>query len=110
MTAVVLVLALLVVPARADGDAERGARVYRANCLACHGAEADGKGPAAAALRPAPANLADPAFWDGKDDEAVKRLIRTGKPGTAMVAYAQIGETDLDDLVAWLRSRATATD
>ncbi|MEJ2408126.1 MAG: cytochrome c [Novosphingobium sp.] len=37
---------------------KRGAKVYTANCMACHGAQGQGDGPAAASLTPPPGNLA----------------------------------------------------
>jgi len=38
-------------------DAERGAEVFAANCVACHGQDARGNGPQAASLGTAPPNL-----------------------------------------------------
>ncbi len=37
---------------------QRGARVYRQNCEACHGPQGEGDGPVGEQLNPAPANLA----------------------------------------------------
>ena len=107
-------LALLVVslagslPARAAGDATKGGTVYQANCAACHGKEANGAGPAAAALRPKPTNFTASAFWTGKDDARVRSMIKTGKPGTAMMPFPGLSAQDLDDLVAFLRTKAPA--
>ncbi len=38
-------------------SAGRGEAIYRQNCLSCHGADGNGKGPAAAGLAHAPADL-----------------------------------------------------
>jgi mono/diheme cytochrome c family protein len=94
--------------ARAAGDATKGGVVYQANCAACHGKEANGAGPAAAALRPKPTNFTDSAFWSGKDDARVRSMIKTGKPGTAMMPFPGLSAQDLDDLVAFLRTKAPA--
>ena len=102
-----LLLVLLGLPgaAQAAGDAVQGKKVYQSNCVACHGTEADGNGPAAPALRPPPADFTSAAFWGGRDDAKVKAVIRSGKPGTPMMAYGQLSDTQLDDLIAFLRSK-----
>lgn len=41
------------------GAAAQGEDVFAANCASCHGENAQGEGPAAAALDPQPANLAE---------------------------------------------------
>jgi mono/diheme cytochrome c family protein len=55
----------LAVPAKPEFTAqflERGKTVYAQNCLACHGANGDGKGDAAAFLLPKPRNFAQANF------------------------------------------------
>ena len=74
----------------------------QANCSACHGAELDGKGPAGAALQPAPASFKDPKFWETRDEKAVKAGIKNGKPGTAMMAFAHLPDEDVEAIVAYL--------
>ena len=96
---------LLVLPAlalAADGDVAKGKTTYAANCMACHGTAGDGA--AAPALDPKPANFTDAAFWTGKTDEDVKAVIKSGKPGTTMAPFAQLDDTQLTDLVAYLRT------
>ena len=90
----------------AHADEADGAAVYRQNCVACHGAQADGKGPAAPALRPAPTDFTDEAWWSERTNEQVAASIRTGKPGTPMMPYASLSEAELAALVAWLRTQA----
>lgn len=89
----------------AAGDPAKGQAVYMANCMACHGAAADGKGPAAAALKPRPTDFSSAAWWAGKDDARVKAAIKSGKPGTAMMPFAQLSNDDLSHLVAFLRTK-----
>jgi len=93
-------------PASPAADAAAGQRTYNASCMACHGSNADGKGPAAAALKPQPTDFTSAAFWKDRDDGSVKRVIKAGKPGTAMMAFGQLSDGDLDDLVAFLRAKA----
>lgn len=104
MTVMVL-LALGGRPAAAQ-DVAAGQEVYKANCLACHGKRGDGKGPAAVALRPAPTDLTRAAWWAGKADNDLKKVIRAGNPGTAMMGFKHITGADMDNLVAYLRSLA----
>ena len=73
--------------------------------MACHGTNADGKGPAAAALKPAPADFTSAVFWVDKTSAQLKSAIRTGKPGTPMMAFGKLSETDLDNLVAFLETK-----
>lgn len=66
-------------PAVAAFDA-RGA--YATICSACHGQTGAGDGSAAAALTPKPANFTSAAFWAGRSDAELLRVIREG--GAAM--------------------------
>lgn len=54
-----------------DGDNQAitaGMAVYETNCASCHGAQGFGDGPAAAALEPKPASLADAEMMDELSD------------------------------------------
>tara|TARA_B100000029_G_scaffold432516_1_gene444761 strand:+ start:1334 stop:1693 length:360 start_codon:yes stop_codon:yes gene_type:complete len=63
----------------AAGDA---AATYKTYCSSCHGETGKGDGAASAALDPKPANFADAAFWKGKDDAYLTKVIKEG--GTAV--------------------------
>lgn len=89
-------------------DLDRGRAVYEANCTACHGLAADGKGPAALAFDPKPVDFTKTVWWSTRTDPDVAAAIRAGKPGTAMTAFAQLSEEQVADMVAWLRTRAAA--
>lgn len=69
---------------------EKGKSLFQVNCVACHGALADGKGAAAAALTPPPRNFLDPkAKWTrGREPLNIYESISSGSPGTAMPPYA----------------------
>jgi high-affinity iron transporter len=74
-------------PLGAD-SATAGAEIFKNNCVACHGEQGHGDGPAGAALTPSPTNLAKLASMVG-DDYFFWR-ISTGKAGTSMVGWKGI--------------------
>jgi mono/diheme cytochrome c family protein len=87
--------------AASPGDLHRGNQVFAQNCAPCHGTLGDGRGPAAAALMPEPANfrLKQP------DREYILRVVGDGIPGTAMPAWMnQISESDRKALADFVRS------
>jgi mono/diheme cytochrome c family protein len=65
--------------------AEAGAVVFNNNCVACHGSQGHGDGPAGAALDPAPKNLPELSTTVG--DDFLFWRISTGSPGTSMPAW-----------------------
>ena len=65
----------------------RGAEVYQANCMGCHGSVGRGDGPQAAGLEPPPANLADHAALHDVSPLDYYRRISFGTVGTAMPAF-----------------------
>ncbi|MBI3163885.1 MAG: cytochrome c [Chloroflexi bacterium] len=71
-------------PLGADAATE-GANVFKTNCESCHGPQGHGDGPAAAALDPAPKNLAE--LQATASDDYLFWRISTGKEGTSMVAW-----------------------
>jgi mono/diheme cytochrome c family protein len=84
-----------------QGSLQRGKQVFLQNCAPCHGAAGDGKGVAAAILRPEPANfkLKQP------DVDYILQVLTEGIPGTAMPAWKdQIPEPDRKALANYLRS------
>ena len=62
-----------------------GAEVFKNNCVACHGEQGHGDGPAGAALNPRPKNLLELAAIVG--DDYLFWRVSTGKEGTSMVAW-----------------------
>jgi mono/diheme cytochrome c family protein len=90
-----------------SADAARGETLYAANCTACHGAQADGRGPAAVALTPRPTDFTRAASWKGRSDADMVARVRAGRPGTSMTAFPHLSEAEAADIVAWLRTRVT---
>ena len=75
--------------------------LYRANCAGCHGE--NGRGGAAAAL-------ADPLYLSIADDATIRRVVKTGVPGTAMPAFAReaggmLTQQQVEAIVAGMRGR-----
>ena len=80
----------------------QGKKLYEQNCSPCHGTKGDGKGPASAALKPAPSDFAEPLNkWPntkGKP-EKIFEVISKGIPNSAMVKWDQFPERDRWGLV-----------
>lgn len=82
--------------------AERGRRIFLTTCATCHGEKADGKGPAAAALRDewgepiVPRDLRGP-LHSGDTPLDLMRVLLTGIGGTPMVSFADA----LSEEVRW---------
>lgn len=53
----------------AAASIDRGATVYASNCVACHGVDGQGNGPAAASLPVKPADLTMPHLWEHTDGD-----------------------------------------
>ena len=99
-----LVILFSVLAAHA-ADVAKGEAVYQANCSACHGQAADGKGPAGPALNPGPSDFTAADWWQGKDDVSIKASIKNGSPGTAMMPFAHLADEDVANIIAFLRSK-----
>lgn len=65
----------------------RGAEVYTASCVACHGPAGAGHGPAAPAMDPAPTDFTDRAALSATSPLDFFRKVSVGVAGTAMAGY-----------------------
>lgn len=82
------------------GSATKGQRVYHAHCETCHGT---------ATQRANAVHLANPMFLETASDAFLRTAIVRGRPGTPMVAWrTQLTPTEIEDVVAYIRSLARA--
>src|SRR5262249_55745830 len=81
------------------GDPARGEQVYETSCKGCHGTRTD---------RGFAVQLGNPAFLSAASDAFLRYAIAQGRPGTPMPAFrGTLGEAQIDDVVAALRSWAS---
>ena len=87
-----------------DGSLAAGATVFATNCVACHGEEGRGDGPAAEALETKPADL-NAGHVQGLSDGALFYIVTHGKPDTPMPAWEEIlEEGERWDVVNFMRT------
>lgn len=87
--------------------AETGKQLYLTNCAACHGEQAHGDGPAAAALNPPPRSIAD-ELGQTSDDYLFWRISAGGAMApfhSSMPAWKSIlPEEQIWQIIAFLRT------
>lgn len=59
--------------ARAEAE-----QIFVSRCVACHGPQGKGDGPASAGLTPKPRNFQDPAWQDSVTDDHIEKIIKFG--------------------------------
>ena len=83
---------------------EKGAAVYRTNCVNCHGVNGKGDGPVAPNLIPPPADLTSQVVQQ-KNDQQLLKSIREGKAGTSMPAWkGDLSAQQIEDVMAFVRT------
>lgn len=86
-------------PAPVPGNPVAGSRLYDGACAECHGANGEGGTGTA---------LANAAMLATTPDAFLRHAIEHGRDGTPMPAFGEtLGATQIDDITAFLRSRAT---
>lgn len=86
---------------------EKGRAIYKANCVACHGESGKGDGPGAGVLKPPPRDHTDAAYMKTLSDKEIADIIKMGgaiKGKPLMPSHPQIGGSDMESLVAYVRS------
>jgi cytochrome c oxidase cbb3-type subunit III len=79
-----------------------GEKLYGSNCVFCHGE--GGKGTDAA-----PTLLRGAVMRGDQNGERFIPVLRSGIPGTAMVAFPALSDADIQDIAAFLHARAAAS-
>ena len=87
-------------------DFQRGRSLYAENCSSCHGANGDGKGPAAAGLNPPPIAFTDKDRASERSIFALYQVIEQGLDGTSMASFAHLPSQDRWDLALYVGSLA----
>jgi high-affinity iron transporter len=88
----------------------QGKKLYEQNCLPCHGAKGDGRGPAGVALQPPPQDFNIPFgrwTYSKGDIKKVFDVISKGIPNTAMIKWDYLSEQDRWALVYYVEGFAT---
>jgi len=86
----------------AGGDPAKGKALFEKHCVACHGAQGKGDGPAGKVLNPPAADFTSAASKK-KAEAELKQVVENGKPGTAMAPWkSQLSQAELNDLMAYV--------
>jgi cytochrome c oxidase cbb3-type subunit 3 len=75
----------------------RGQQLFLTNCGFCHAADATGAS--------GPDLLRSPLVLKDQHGESIGPLIHSGRPGTAMPAFAALSDNQISDISAFLRGR-----
>ncbi len=87
-----------------DDMVTHGAKIYKANCTACHGDKGAGDGPAGMALIPPARNLIEGKWKKGGDSIALYKTLHDGIEGTSMAAFKHLPKQDRWALVQFIHS------
>ncbi len=95
----------------AEGDAKEGAEIYKAErCGSCHGKMGAGDGRVLTRLKKKTVNWTDKDAMAELSNEYLSTIIQKGGKATGkdtlMGPYPSLGETEIKDLIAFIRSLA----
>lgn len=80
-----------------------GEVLYNQYCASCHGAKGDGKGPAAAALKPKPTDFLDMAYMSMRSRVDHYESIMNGRSGTTMPSWkTTLSNKDIWDIIVYI--------
>lgn len=103
-------------PAATAGQRDLGERLYRRHCVACHGPEGDGHGPAAALLARPPRDLREgramfkstPGHAPPSDSDLYRALTLGSGAGSAMPGFHHLGADERWALVLRVKEFSAA--
>jgi len=86
-------------------NVQKGKEIFVQRCVACHGPNGHGDGPASGTLNPKPRKFADPAWQKEVTDEYIEKIIKLGGAAVGK-SPAMPSNPDLNDpqVVAGLRT------
>ncbi len=103
VTLAVLFVVVPVQAASALSDSEV-AKLYGQHCSACHGEQGNGRSRASFALDPPPRDFSTAEAWQQLSRERMLTSVTYGRPGTAMVAFAdRLSTEQIAALVDYIR-------
>jgi len=86
----------------AAGGPAKGKAIYEKYCMACHGSQGKGDGPAGKMLKPPAANLTSAESMK-KTEADLRHVIEKGKPGTAMGPWKPpLSDADINEVLVYL--------
>jgi high-affinity iron transporter len=92
-------------PEKRDAAAiTRGEQQFAEHCAICHGARGDGHGMRSQFLDPRPPDFTSQQWQVAQPEESVYNAIRDGVHGTAMPSWRILGERQIRDLTAFVKS------
>ncbi|HEY6863335.1 MAG TPA: c-type cytochrome [Burkholderiales bacterium] len=78
--------------------------IYHNYCSVCHGDRGDGRSRARGSLVPPPKDFTAPGLREQLPRDWMVRVVRDGKPGTAMVGWkTQLDEREIEAVVDYVR-------
>lgn len=82
-----------------------GEKLFKTNCVSCHGENGTGGGPAAAGLNPAPRNFTSKDNWkNGTKLSQIYTTLQEGLPPSAMASYDYLLPKEKFALAHYLRT------
>ena len=84
-----------------------GQQLFVDHCAICHGERADGHGTRRQFLDPRPPDFTSQQWQLTHPEQSVTNSIRNGVAGTAMPSWRILGEQEIRDLMAFVKSRSS---